>query len=268
MGNKVKKVGLALGGGGARGFCHIGVVEVLQENGIPIDVVTGCSMGAMIGGGVAAGVPIEQARKMAVAVNQQAVFDIEIRHLFAEGLAAGKKAMKTYKKLVGEKLIEDCSIKFAAIATDLVSSKLHVITSGTIWQAVRASVAIPGVFHPVKEDGRVLVDGGVLKRIPIEEVRELGADIVIAVDALGAPHDKPELKSVFDIIEMSYLIMDWKMAEKERKAAELLIVPEMGNKTVYEFKNNQEAIDAGRKAATDALPKIFELLKKNKIERR
>lgn len=262
-----KKVGLALGGGGARGFCHIGVLEVLQENNIPVDVITGCSMGALVGGLAAAGVEVVGMRQMAESIGPRKVFDIDINifNAFKSGLAKGNKAIKMYKGLGGDKLIEECKIPFAAIATDLASGKLHVFKSGPMDGAVRASMSIPGVFQPVRIDGKVLVDGGVLKRLPISEAKDLGADVVIAVDALGAPTEEPNIESVFKIIEKAYLTLDWKTAQNEYKHADINIIPDMGSKSLYIFKENIKAIEAGRAAAIQALPQIIKLLKKKKI---
>ena len=258
---KEKKVGVALGGGGARGFCHVGVLEVLHENGIPIDVVTGCSMGALVGGGFAAGVPFEEIYEAAKKVKNTTVLDIDLFHLNQGGIAAGERAMKLYRKMVGEeRLIEECNIKFACIATDLTECKLHVFKSGILWQAVRASMAIPGVFQPMRLDGRVFVDGGVLKRVPISEARDLGADIVIAVDAIGPPWEQTKINSVMKTIEAAFMLLDWKSTRTETASADILITPKMGDKSVFSFKNNEEAIRAGREAAIYALPQIKKLL--------
>jgi len=261
-----KKIGLALGGGGARGFCHIGVLQVLQEHNIPIHVVTGCSMGALVGGGFAAGISAETMVEVATSTSNHTVFDLDYLRMLRlrpgeGGLAKGERAMNLYKKYVGEKLIEECDIKFAAIASDLVSKELHVFETGPLWQAVRASMSIPGLFHPVRMDGKILVDGGVMKRIPIEEAYKLGADFVIAVDAIGPPVDiEEDASSMFKIIEISYQILDWKAAQHEGKSADIVITPQMGTKSAFKFGNSEEAIQAGRDAATAALPQIFKML--------
>ena len=266
-----KKIGLALGAGGARGFCHIGVLQVLQENNIPIHVVTGCSMGALVGGGFVAGVSIEAMLEVADSTSNRTVFDLDFLSMIKlraseGGLAKGERAMNMYRKHVGETLIEDCNIKFAAIAADLKSKKIHTFKKGVLWQAVRASMSIPGLFHPVRMDNKIFVDGGLLKRMPIEEAYELGANIVIAVDAIGPPFDpEDDINSMFKILELSYQILDWRGAQYEGKNADILIVPDMGSKSSFKFKNNEEAIQAGRDAATAALPQIFKKLKmKNK----
>ncbi|MDR0384293.1 MAG: patatin-like phospholipase family protein [Christensenellaceae bacterium] len=256
-----KKVGIALGSGGARGFCHIGVIEVLQENNIPIDVVTGCSMGALVAGAVAVGAPMREVAEASERVNDWTVFDVDILGFRKSGgLASGNRAMKLYKSIVGDNLIEGCKIPMAVIATDLKSKSLYTFKSGEVWRGVRASMSIPGVFKPVVENGMVLVDGGVLRRMPIQEARDLGADIVIAVDALGAPFNDINPASFIQILDLSITMMGWNSAQLEYKQADLVIVPDMGSRSQFSFKNNREAIAAGRKAAEMALPKILKLI--------
>jgi len=258
---KAKKIGLVLGSGGARGFCHIGIIEVLQENNIPIDIVTGCSMGAMVAGGLAAGVTTEKMREVASKVTNFTVFDIDIRNIRKMGgFAKGNRSMKLYKQYVGESLIEECEIKLAIIATDLKNNELYVFKDGPIWRAVRASMSIPGLFHPICEDDKVLVDGGLLKRMPIAEARELGADVIIAVDATGPPSCDFNCHSTLKVFEQAYKIIDWKTAQYEGKDADILIVPKV-TRSALRFKNNEEVIQAGRDAATEALPQILKLVK-------
>ncbi|MCL2755786.1 MAG: patatin-like phospholipase family protein [Firmicutes bacterium] len=257
---KTKKVGLVLGAGGARGFCHIGVIEVLRENNIPIDIVTGCSMGAMVAGGLAFGISCEEMREVANRVTNHTVFDIDILNIRKRGgFAKGDRAMKLYKEYVGESLIEDTKIKCAFIATDLKSHSLHVFKTGPLWQAVRASMSIPGVFCPVQHEGMLLVDGAVIKRMPISEARELGADIIIAVDALGPPKQLLS-SSTLRILDVSYQMIDWRTAQNEGKDADVLITPNMGNRSSFRFKKNEELIKAGRDATIAALPQILKAI--------
>ncbi|MCL2846805.1 MAG: patatin-like phospholipase family protein [Firmicutes bacterium] len=259
----MKKIGLALGAGGARGFCHIGVIEVLLENNIPIDVVTGCSMGAVVGGGFVAGVSCETMRAIANQTTNRRVFDFDIFNIKSKGgVARGDRAMKIYKHYIGDKLIEECEIPFMSIATDLRNRELYEFRSGYLWRAIRASMAIPGVFHPVEHEDRLLVDGGVLKRIPIQQARDLGADIVIAVDALGPPKEMVAM-SALKVIDMAYQIIDWKTAQYEARDADIMIVPDLGNKSSFKFKDNDAAIMAGREAAEKMLPQILAALGRN-----
>ena len=255
-----KKIGLVLGAGGARGFCHVGVIEVLQENNIPIDVVTGCSMGALIGGGFAAGISSKQMREIANRVTTHTVFDVDWRNAMQGGLASGNRAMNIFRKYAGEQTrIEDCKIKFAAIAADMRAHRLHVFNSGLLWQAVRASISIPAVFQPIEHNGMILVDGGVLKRMPISEARDLGADIIIAVDAIGPPSELTSL-STFRVLDAAYQSIDWRSAQHEGRQADILIVPDLRERSSFIFRNNEQAIQIGREAAIKALPSIMRLI--------
>jgi len=254
-----KKIGLVLGSGGARGFCHIGVIEVLQENNIPIDIITGCSMGALIGGGFAAGVSATRMREIASQVTTRTVFDIDIRNIFRGGLAHGSRAMTLFRQYAGDIHIEECNTTFRAIAADLRGQKLHVFSDGPVHEAVRASIAIPGIFHPVEHEGMLLVDGGIMKRMPISEAKELGADIIIAVDAIGAPRP-PSSTSTFSILDASYQTIDWRSAQHEGQHADILITPELGTRSSFIFSQSEDAIKIGREAAIAALPSIKKLL--------
>jgi len=259
-----KKIGLALGAGGARGFCHIGVIEVLQENNIPIDIVTGCSMGAMIGGGFAAGVSCKEMRVTAKQITTTAVFDVDFLNIRSNlrsrgGIARGERAMKIFKQFAGDILIEDCKIPFAAIAADMRGQQLYKFKNGPLWQAIRASISIPAIFQPVEHNNKLLVDGGLLRRMPITEARELGADIIIAVDAIGAPRPLNST-STFSILDASYQMIDWRSAQHEGKQADILITPDLGDRSSFLFRNNEEAIQKGREAALVALPLIQNLI--------
>jgi len=258
---KKKKVGLVLGSGGSRGFCHIGILEVLQENGISIDIITGCSMGALVGGAFASGLSVQTMHELAMHTNNHTVFDVDfLGAQFHGGFAKGNRAMKMYREYIGDKLIEDCDIKFACIATDLKSKEVHVFDKGTLWEAIRSSISIPGIFRPMHIDDKVLVDGCLIKRMPISEARALGADIIIAVDAMGSPSNDIEFNSAAKVIELSLEILEWKTARHERHDADVFIEPDMGNRSILKFKDNEEPIRAGREAAIKALPQILKLL--------
>ncbi len=256
-----KTIGLALGGGGARGFCHIGVLEVLEESGIPVDFVSGCSMGAIVGGCYCAGVSVAALHVVARKITQKVVMDIDISKRRC-GLVSGKRAVKTLQPLVGEKNIEDCRIPFRATATDVRSGTLKVLHSGKLIDAMRASMSIPVAFHAVERGEELLVDGGVLERIPIDSCRAMGADIVIAVDALGGAPSKDYVPDgMLSIVERSCLLMDWQTCRENIKKADLLIVPEQGNRTTYRFKDNEYSIERGRIAAREMLPHIKEIIR-------
>lgn len=255
-----KTVGVALGGGGARGFCHIGVLQVLEENGIPVDFISGCSMGAIVGGCYCAGVSLERLTAVAQKLTQRVVLDINISKK-RYGIVRGTRAIKTIQPLVGSMTIEECKIPFRATATDVRSGTLKVFENGKLIDAMRASMSIPGAFHAVEMENEILVDGGVLERIPIDSCRAMGADVVIAVDALGgAPSTDFVPDGMLSIVERSCQLMDWLMCSENVKKADLLIAPDQGNRSTYRFKNNSYSIECGRIAAEQLLPQIRELV--------
>ena len=255
-----KKVGLALGGGGARGFCHIGVLEVLLENNIPIDFVSGCSMGSIVGGCYCAGVSINNLCSLSESINQSVVMDIQLsKRKF--GFIKGNRAVSVIESLVGDKLIENCDIPFRATATDLSNAELKVFDSGRLIDAMRASMSIPIAFHAVEEEGSILVDGGVLETIPIDCCREMGADVVIAVDALGGkPQKGYEPDDLVDVLERSYMLLNWAASKYNEKKADVVISPDQGNRSIMKFKDNLYSVEQGRIAAREMLPKIIEAI--------
>ena len=255
-----KKVGVALGSGGARGFCHIGVLQVLAENRIPVDFVSGCSMGAIVGGCFCAGVPLEKLRETAEKITQMVVMDINIS-VKNFGLIKGRRAVNVIKPLVGDTTIEECKIPVRATATDLTSGHLKVFDSGKLINAIRASMSIPVAFHAVETEREILVDGGVLERVPIDCCKQMGADVIIAIDALGgAPGTDYRPTGLLDAFERSYLLMDWRNCKENLKKADLVITPDQGNRSVWRFKDNAYSIECGRIAAQEMLPQILDVI--------
>lgn len=258
-----KKVGLALGSGGARGFCHLGILKVLVENNIPIDYVSGCSMGALIGACFCAGVDVDRMIEMAPRISQLALMDVRISSR-KQGLLKGDRAMRIVRKLIGDTTFEQCKIPFLATATEARKGRLVTFTSGKLIDAVRASISIPIAFHSVaSEEDCCLIDGGVLERIPIVELKDMGADVIIAVDALGPPAETFEFSSthgILDMIERTYLLMDWQGWQYKANDADLTITPDQGTRSPFIFKDNEYSIERGRLAALEALPKIRELV--------
>lgn len=184
-----KKLGLALGSGGARGSAHVGVLRVLEENGIRPDVIAGASMGAEVGGAYAAGVSVEELEALWRTTHVGRVMRTLLPTIPWAGWSSGAEVVRFVRRLVGDVQIEDLPIPYAAVATDLSSGLCHPITKGSLATAIRASLSIPGLFTPVWLDGRLLVDGGVSNPVPVDVARSLGADVVIGVDVLVRPEE-------------------------------------------------------------------------------
>jgi len=184
-----KKVGLALGSGGARGSAHVGVLKVLEENKIRPDVIVGTSMGAEVGGAYAAGIEVDEL----AAIWQSITFGRVVKTLLPtipwSGWSSGGEVLRTVRRLVGDLTIEELPLTYAAVATDLQTGLPYTITEGSLAQAIRASLSVPGLFTPVWIDGHLLIDGGVSNPVPVDVARQLGAEMVIAVDVLVHPEE-------------------------------------------------------------------------------
>jgi NTE family protein len=176
------KIGLALASGGARGSAHTGVLKVLKAEGIEISAVAGSSIGAMVGGVYAAGVSIERIEQEWLNTSFPKVLRSFLPTYPRAGLSSGGEVRRYLKELLGEVLIEELPITFAAMGCDIDSGKAVVLDRGPLVDAIRASTSIPGLFHPVRWQNRLLVDGGLVEPLPVELCRNLGADIVIGID--------------------------------------------------------------------------------------
>lgn len=246
------KIGLALGSGGARGFAHIGVVKVLQEEGIPIHLIAGSSMGALVGAFLAVGHDMEQLYKLSNSFRRKFFMDFTVPNM---GFIAGGRIKEFVRIFTHQKNIEDCDIPLAIVATDLIKGEKVVFLEGPIDQAVRASISIPGIFVPEKWNGKLLVDGGVVDRVPVSVVREMGADIVISVDVSHVKKDA-EINNIYDVIMQSIDIMQLEVAQRREIDSDIMIKPKVGKYSSRAFTNIQEIITAGEDEARKHLPSI------------
>ena len=181
------KIGLALGSGGARGAAHTGVLKVLEREGVPISMISGSSIGSLVGAAHAAGVPVSEIEREWLETGAQRVFRNFFPAFSLAGWSSGKELHKWLIELLGPGAIEDLPLPYAAVACDIDTGEAVVLREGTVADAVRASTAIPGVFLPMRQGDRFLVDGGLIDPVPVTVCRELGADRVIAVDITPQP---------------------------------------------------------------------------------
>ncbi|MEA4852737.1 MAG: patatin-like phospholipase family protein [Christensenella sp.] len=259
MAIKKPKIGLALGGGSARGFAHIGIIKVLLDNKIPIDYIAGCSMGALVGGIYASEGDLDVLESLAIVFDaKKYFFDFAIS---SSGYVKGNKVQDLIKLMTKNISIEHAKIPFSCIATCIEEAKLKRFTTGPIHEAVRASISIPGVFTPYEMDGKTYIDGGVIDRTAIPAAHEMGADIVIAVDVSyrGEPLGTP--KSVVDLLQDSFTIADWYLAKNAWKDADVLILPQIADIQGNQYKDIQKIIERGEQAAIDSVAKIKEVIK-------
>ena len=181
---KQPKIGLALGCGAARGLAHIGVLKVLEKHQIPVDIITGTSVGAFIGGAYASGIKVSVMEEISLNADWKLTATMFAPTISFSGFVDGKRIKEFLKSVIGDRNIEELDRKFACIATDILTGKEIVIKQGSLIEAIRASISIPAIFTPVYHGNRFLVDGGIVNPIPVDLARRMGADIVIAVNVL------------------------------------------------------------------------------------
>jgi NTE family protein len=246
------RIGLALGGGAAKGFAHIGVIKMLEASGIRPDVVSGTSAGSVVGALYASGMDAFQLQETAFSLDQASVRDVS---LFSGGLVKGQKLQDYVNQLVGNRPLEKLDRPLAVVSTELETGERAVFVRGNTGQAVRASSSIPGVFEPVAIGGKHYVDGGVVSPVPVDAARQLGADIVIAVDISTRP-DGSNPDGMLNIVGQSIGIMGRKLAEQELARADVVIRPKVGMIGPTDFDQKNVAILEGERAALAAIPAI------------
>jgi NTE family protein len=246
------RIGLALGGGAAKGFAHIGVIKMLEASGIHPDVVSGTSAGSVVGVLYASGMDAFQLQEQAFALDESNIRDVRF---FSGGLVQGQKLQDYVNQLVKNTPIEKLHTPFAAVATQLENGDRAIFIRGNAGQAVRASSSIPGVFEPVEIGGRHFVDGGVVSPVPVDAARQLGADIVIAVDISARP-DGSNPASMMGVVGQSITIMGRRLAEQELGRADIVIRPKVGQIGPTDFDQKNIAILEGERAALAAIPAI------------
>ena len=250
-------IALVLGSGGARGYAHIGAIEILEENGIKPDFIVGTSAGSIVGSIYASGKTAKELREVALNMQVSDVRDISIG---LQGFFDGKKVENYVNKQVENTPLEKLKIPMYVVATELKHGEKVVFNQGNTGQAVRASISIPSMFVPTVISGTEYVDGGLVSPVPVNVARELGADIVIAVDILAQPIHT-ETKNVWGMFNQNINIMQGKLAEEELKKADVVIQPDLREKAhIFEVKGRSETMQAGKDATLANLPKIKSLI--------
>ncbi|WP_434779592.1 patatin-like phospholipase family protein [Neisseria sp. Ec49-e6-T10] len=251
-------VALALGGGAAKGFAHIGVIKVLEKEGIKVNIITGTSAGSVVGSLYAYGRNASQLETEAMNLDQ---FDVADFSLSFKGLIKGEKLASYINNKVNNKPIESFPRKFAAVATELDNGKMTIFSKGNTGQAVRASASIPNIFQPTVIRGKSYVDGGLVAPVPVSAAKQLGADIVIAVDISAKPK-KGVSPGFLSMLDQSLNIMSVAALQQELSKADVVIRPNIENLSSASFSQREEAILAGEVAARKAVPQIKALLAK------
>lgn len=259
-------IGLALSGGAARGLAHVGVLRALIDNNIPIDYIGGTSAGSIVGGAYAAGMSIDEIAEFGHSLRWRDVGRMTMSRL---GIQSNERLEHYLRERLPLTRFEELSIPFAAVATDLKTGTAVVLRDeGDVPFAIRASCAIPGWYVPVvDEQGRQLVDGGVVAVIPVSVTRSLGADLVIAVDvnAAGATFLGPT-SSVIGVLLQSMLVVQKTASHYQLAAADLVITPQVGHIRWDEMGRSAELMDAGYRAALERMPQILTLIENASVK--
>jgi NTE family protein len=282
-----RKLGLALGGGGARGLAHLGVLLALDEAGIPVSMIAGTSMGAAIGASKAIGADLTMVRKLLETIDLNELLQVTDSALRELQKIIGRSVMdyvrgspwreegasphdlarlnELFSLLTANKRFEDTLIPFAAVAADLETGERVVLRHGKLASAISASTAVPGIFSPVARDGRFLIDGGIVEKLPIDAVTAMGAEAVLAVDT-GAPLDR-EVETCLDAILQSQRATSQHLTNlqltraRERLGDRLVVLrPDVGWIKMFGFAHTKEAIQAGEEVVRAHLDDVQEVL--------
>jgi len=284
------KVALALGGGGARGLAHIGVLKVLERENIPIDIITGTSMGAIIGGVYALKKDISAIEKVAEKYSKISEFNIDFsfnekgekdKSFFLKKMSDflkkgyilnlelrrkyindGEGVKKIIRELVDDKTFSDTKIPFATVAADLVKGEKVILNQGKLFDALLASSSIPGMFPPVILDKKILVDGGIVDVVPIGVAQSLGANFVIAVSLSQTIKKRTEFSNAVEIFFRSDSITSAELRKLQLSFADVLITPKVGRFHWSDFSKPEQCIREGEMATQDAISELKQKLKK------
>ena len=247
---KPPRLGLALGGGAARGFAHIGVIQVLEENGIKVDLVAGTSAGSLVASLYASGKTGKEMQALAEGMDEGAITDWSFP---LRGLIRGEALARYIRDKTGGKGIEQMVLPLGIVATDLADGSAILFRTGDTGTAVRASSAVPAVFQPVRIGTREYVDGGLVSPVPVRFAREMGAQLIVAVDITSPPASEPP-NDAFRMLLQTFAIMGRSINTFELRDADVLVRPRLEGMASADFTARRRAIQAGRDAALAVLP--------------
>ena len=284
---------LVLGSGGARGFAHIGVLKVCEREGLPVDLIVGTSIGALIGGAYASGMSSGEMEEVALSMRSWRLLSLADVGRSGAAIMNGSRVGRLIRKLVGEKTFAETSVPFACVAVDMEAAQQVVLRAGDLASAIGASIATPVIFAPVSREGRLLVDGAVLNPMPVDVARNLGAKVVVAVSNLGAPRGELHVYSgaedlgetgqletarfsrrarskaaslvrsrvppVYKLVCGAVELMQRELSESQLKQADLVIAPSRNGTSFYDFHEAKKMIELGERAAEAAIDQMQRL---------
>jgi NTE family protein len=252
------KIALVLGGGAARGFAHVGVIKVLEAQGIVPDIIVGTSAGSVVAALYAGGANGFELQKLALSMEDGSVSDWVVPD---RGFIRGEALQNFVNKALANRPMNALPRKLAVVATELQTGEMTVLRSGDVGLAVRASSSIPGVFQPVRIGGREFVDGGLVSPVPAKVARDMGADLVIAVDISSKPKNA-KVSSMIDVLLQTFTIMSTTVAQYQLGQADVVIRPDVGSIGGTDFQSKHLAILEGEKAAAEKMEQIRAALAK------
>lgn len=257
----MKKIGYALGAGGARGAAHIGFLHAMEEAGIKPDYITGSSMGSVVGAAYAAGTSLQTMRH---AIQSLRLFHLIMPTKKKGGLFDTKKMRRLLSHYIGDLDFSELKIPYHCVAVDMISQSLVEFSEGSVLDAVVASSSIPSLFPPLEKNGMRLIDGGILERVPAVQVKNMGADVVIAVDVLGWRECREEMPGALGVLLETIDLMDNYRTKNRRKENQEIIdfwlEPELGNISQYSFKNFDFAMEKGYEIGKENVDKILKAI--------
>lgn len=267
-----RRIGIALSGGAARALSHIGVLQVLEDVGVEISAVSGCSMGAIIGAIYSTGFDLKEMESFVTSTDWRNFLMLSFLAPSRAGIVNDRKVDEVLKKFLGDKTFADCKKDFCCVAVDILNSKKVVFNSGSLREAVRASMAVPGVFAPVYQQHAMLVDGGVMEPLPTDALKNLNVNFIIAssiifesaksdymdYDAAAGMKNNSESKklSIQAILDKSMSMMHTQMVKSYLLDAQIIIEPKIGDFGFFDFSKGKDIIESGRKAAIKKIPEI------------
>jgi len=253
----VPKVALALGGGAARGFAHIGVIKALESQGVPVDIVTGTSAGAVVGALYASGLSGFQLQRLAMETKEAQVIDFDV--LGKGGWVKGELLERFVNARLQGRTFEKLAKPLGVVVTDLSNGQTVLLRAGNVGQAVRASASVPGIFIPLELGGRFFVDGGVTMPLPVQAARDMQADFVIAVDIGEQPEGRRPGGSI-DVVLQAFTIMGQVISRSQAAQADILIRPDTRGLSLTNFDSRELAILRGEEAVARILPELRQKL--------
>jgi NTE family protein len=241
-------IGLVLGGGGARGLAHIGVLKVFEQSGVPVDLLVGTSVGAIIGALYCAGLPISSLENMAYEAGWDKLSNIShlsvVRLFLMQELLSTEKLGQLLTHLIGNRRFDQLNKRFACVATDIRTGERIIFKEGDLEPAVRASATIPGAFDPVEYRHRYLVDGGVVDNLPTDIAKLMGADLIIAVQVQTSPYPRKP-SNIMQTLAQVIMVQGYETARKKEELADFVIRPDVSDVSIFDLNRSKDCIEDG-----------------------